>query len=111
MLVLQPERITAGLRRLINAYDGPVGGYPNIGYMPLAPVDPDKPTMTNQLRAKAATSSRRPTTTRPAAGFARQWKEMGARIIGGCCATGPEHVMALAPAELLDVQETSPATG
>ena len=46
------HRARAHLRRaprLIDAYDGPVGGYPNIGYMPLAPVDPDKPTMTNQL--------------------------------------------------------------
>ena len=93
-----PERITAGLRRLINAYDGPVGGYPNIGYMPLAPVDPDKPTMTNQLPSKSGdflqTADYYPTRL---AGFAREWKEMGARIIGGCCATGPEHVMAMAP--------------
>jgi homocysteine S-methyltransferase len=93
-----PERITAGLRRLINAYDGPVGGYPNIGYMPLAPVDPDKPTMTNQLPSKSGdflqTADYYPTRL---AEFAREWKEMGARIIGGCCATGPEHVMAMAP--------------
>ena len=24
-----------------------------------------------------------------------EWKEMGAPIIGGCCATGPEHIMAM----------------
>ena len=29
--------------------------------------------------------------------FAGQWKEMGAQIIGGCCATGPEHIKALRP--------------
>jgi len=28
---------------------------------------------------------------------AREWKEMGAQIIGGCCASGPEHIEALAP--------------
>jgi homocysteine S-methyltransferase len=93
-----PERITAGLRRLINAYDGPVGGYPNIGYMPLAPVDPDRAMMTNQLPSVSGdflqTADYYPTRL---AGFAREWKEMGARIIGGCCATGPEHVMAMAP--------------
>ena len=93
-----PERITAGLRRLIDAYDGPVGGYPNIGYMPLAPVDPDRPTMTNLLPSSSGdflqTADYYPTRL---AGFAREWKEMGARIIGGCCATGPEHVMSLAP--------------
>ena len=27
--------------------------------------------------------------------FARQWKEMGAQVIGGCCATGPEHIGAV----------------
>ena len=26
--------------------------------------------------------------------FAGTWIEMGAQIVGGCCATGPEHIMA-----------------
>ena len=93
-----PERITASLPRLTDAYDGPVGGYPNIGYMPLAPVDPDRPMMTNLLPSSSGdflqTAGYYPTRL---AAFAREWKEMGARIIGGCCGTGPEHVMALAP--------------
>jgi len=25
------------------------------------------------------------------------WLDMGAQIIGGCCATGPEHIAALRP--------------
>ena len=29
--------------------------------------------------------------------FAHEWKEMGAQIIGGCCASGPEHIMAMRP--------------
>ena len=29
--------------------------------------------------------------------FAGQWKEMGAQILGGCCASGPEHIAAMAP--------------
>ena len=94
-----PERISVGLPRLIDAYDGPTGAYPNIGYMPLAPVDPDRAMMTNQLPSVSGdflqTADYYPTRL---AGFAREWKEMGARIIGGCCATGPEHVMAMAPA-------------
>jgi homocysteine S-methyltransferase len=98
LMCTAPERISAGLPRLIDAYDGPVGAYPNIGYMPLAPVDPDKPTMTNQLPSISGdflqTADYYPTRL---AEFAREWKEMGARIIGGCCATGPEHVMAMAP--------------
>jgi len=28
---------------------------------------------------------------------AQEWKEMGAQIIGGCCASGPEHIEAIAP--------------
>ena len=98
LMCTAPERISVGLPRLIGAYDGPAGAYPNIGYMPLAPVDPDKPTMTNQLPSSSGdflqTADYYPTRL---AGFAREWKEMGARIIGGCCATGPEHVMAMAP--------------
>jgi S-methylmethionine-dependent homocysteine/selenocysteine methylase len=27
--------------------------------------------------------------------FARAWIEMGAQIVGGCCATAPEHIMAM----------------
>ena len=99
LMCTAPERISAGLPRLIDAYDGPTGAYPNIGYMPLAPVDPDKPTMTNQLPSISGdflqTADYYPTRL---AAFAREWTEMGARIIGGCCATGPEHVMAMAPA-------------
>ena len=29
--------------------------------------------------------------------FAKQWKDLGAQIIGGCCATGPEHINAMRP--------------
>jgi S-methylmethionine-dependent homocysteine/selenocysteine methylase len=28
---------------------------------------------------------------------AMEWREMGAQIIGGCCATGPEHILAMKP--------------
>ena len=28
-------------------------------------------------------------------GFARQWVEAGASIVGGCCGTGPAHIRAL----------------
>ena len=30
--------------------------------------------------------------------YAKQWKELGASVIGGCCATGPEHTRQLAVA-------------
>ncbi len=97
LMCTAPERITAGLGRLKEAFDRPVGGYPNIGYMPLAPVDPDRPRMTNQLPSRSSdflqTADYYPSRL---AGFAREWQDMGAQIIGGCCATGPEHIMAMA---------------
>jgi S-methylmethionine-dependent homocysteine/selenocysteine methylase len=27
--------------------------------------------------------------------YAKAWSEQGARIIGGCCGTGPDHIRAL----------------
>ncbi len=42
------------------------------------------------------TSSRpRPPAPSRLAEFAQEWIEMGAQIVGGCCATGPEHIMAM----------------
>jgi len=32
------------------------------------------------------------------AAFARQWRDAGAEVIGGCCGIGPEHIRALADA-------------
>ena len=29
--------------------------------------------------------------------FAREWLDLGAQIVGGCCATGPEHIAAMVP--------------
>jgi homocysteine S-methyltransferase len=98
LMCTPPEWITTGLARLRDAFDGPFGGYPNIGYMPLAPVDPDRPTMTNLLPSSSPdflqTAGYYPSRL---ATFVQEWKEMGAQIIGGCCATGPEHILAMAP--------------
>ena len=93
-----PEAISAGLPLLKSAFDGPVGAYPNIGYNPTGPVDPRRPTLTNQLPSRGAdifqTGDYSPSRL---AQFARDWKEIGAQIIGGCCATGPEHIQAMRP--------------
>ena len=34
--------------------------------------------------------------------LAKQWRERGAQIIGGCCRTGPEHIRALAECATLE---------
>ena len=92
-----PEAISAGLPILVDTFDGPVGAYPNIGYNPTGPLA-NRPTLTNALPSRGPdilqVGEYLPSRL---AEFARAWKEMGARIIGGCCATGPEHIMAMRP--------------
>ena len=92
-----PEAASAGLPILRDAYDGPVGIYPNIGYNPTGPLV-NRPQLTNQLLSAGPdilqTGLYPPTRLAELAG---EWKEMGAQIIGGCCATGPEHIMAMRP--------------
>ncbi len=93
LMCSRPEAITAGLPVLRDSYLGPIGCYPNIGYNPMAPlggspyIAEDGPDMLNthgntpsELAAQAA-----------------EWRAMGSQVIGGCCASGPEHIMALRP--------------
>jgi len=88
LMCSQPDAATATLPGLRRAFDGPVGVYPNVGYMPLAP-----------LRGKTVKEGIN-TLGVSAGDFAvraRAWVDMGAQIIGGCCGTGPEHIAALKP--------------
>ena len=95
LMCSNPEAISAGLPILADAFDGPVGAYPNLGYNPTGPLQ-NRPTLTNQLPSRGPdivqlgdySPSR-------LAEYAHEWKEMGAQIIGGCCASGPEHIMAM----------------
>ena len=96
LMCTAPEGISAGLTILRSNYDGPIGGYANIGYNPMGPVDPERPTLTNQRPSGGAdilqTAGYYPGKM---AEFAAEWKSIGAQIIGGCCATGPEHILAM----------------
>ena len=95
LMCSNPEAISAGLPRLRNAFSGPIGAYANLGYNPTGPLV-NRPMLTNQkvssgpdiLQNAEYTPSRM-------SEFARNWKRMGARIIGGCCASGPEHISAM----------------
>ena len=97
LMCSSPKAISAGLPRLQRAFSGPVGAYPNLGYNPTGPIV-NPPMLTNQkvssgpdiLQNAEYTPSRM-------AEFARDWKRMGAQIIGGCCASGPEHISAMRP--------------
>ena len=97
LMCSNPEAISAGLPVLADAFDGPVGAYPNLGYNPTGPLL-NRPMLTNQLPSQGPDIAQLDEYS-PArlAEFAREWKKMGARIIGGCCASGPEHIMAMRP--------------
>ena len=88
LMCSRPEDISATLPGLREAFDGPVGAYPNIGYQPLAPLSAGS--TGNPIERGDYTPAR-------LAEFAGQWIEMGAQIVGGCCATGPEHIDAMRP--------------
>ena len=79
--------ISAGLPKLRRAFSGPIGAYPNTGYRRAGkPLGPDQ-----QWHGLD-------TTTYAPANLAADgvaWLGMGAQIIGGCCATTPEHIAAL----------------
>jgi homocysteine S-methyltransferase len=90
LMCSSPEAISVTLPRLRQAFDGPVGAYPNVGYNPMAPVGGRVHLGPDLISAGAASPSR-------LAEFAQEWIEMGAQIVGGCCATGPEHILAMKP--------------
>ena len=97
LMCSNPESVSAGLPILRQAFAGPVGAYPNLGYNPTGPLA-DRPMLTNQ-KPSAGVDILQNADYYPSrmAEFAGLWKEMGAQIIGGCCASGPEHIAAMAP--------------
>ena len=85
-----PETISAALPKLREAFDGPIGGYANIGYKRA----PDRVANPAEQYHRIDVGAYTP---EPYAGIGRKWLDMGAQIGGGCCATGPEHIAALRP--------------
>ena len=83
-----PEPTTVALAKLRDAFDGPAGAYAHIGYDPV-PEDQRRPGQVwHVLEAPDYPPER-------FAGFGRQWLDLGAQVIGGCCATTPDHIAAL----------------
>jgi S-methylmethionine-dependent homocysteine/selenocysteine methylase len=95
LMCSDPKSVSAGLPILVDSFDGPVGAYPNLGYNPTGPIE-NRPMLTNQQPSRGPDIFQLGEYS-PArlAAFAQEWKEMGARIIGGCCASGPEHIMSM----------------
>ena len=85
-----PEEITAVFPRIRQAFDGPIGAYANIGYRG----DPKAPGDSSRQWHRIDVGENSPDRY---AEYARGWLAEGAQIIGGCCASGLEHIAALRP--------------
>jgi S-methylmethionine-dependent homocysteine/selenocysteine methylase len=79
-----PVVITAALRELRALTSLPLGAYANAG----------------RVDDRVGWSPDERMTGNRYAGYAREWLDLGARVIGGCCGTNPEHTAALR--ELID---------
>ena len=90
IMCTRPGPTDAALKKLRDAFDGVAGAYPNVGYNPMAPVK-------GRLRSGPDIIS--PTADPPSmvAEYAARWVDEDVRIIGGCCASGPEHILAMRP--------------
>ena len=78
----EPRHVTDRLPGLRAAFDSAIGAYANIGYRYHTTADDD-------LFGEH--------TPERYAGYGRGWLDAGAQVVGGCCATGPEHIEALRP--------------
>jgi homocysteine S-methyltransferase len=89
LMCSEPPAISASLPRLRAAWDGPIGAYANIGYK--------KNPRFGEAGEQWHTIDQATYPPARYADFAREWVAIGAQIVGGCCATGPEHVEAIEP--------------
>ncbi|MDP8921481.1 MAG: homocysteine S-methyltransferase family protein [Chloroflexota bacterium] len=76
-----PDDCRAGLRELAAARSAATGIYPHVGRF-----DPPEWLFTDEYPPDRYLAE------------ARGWVQMGARVVGGCCGTTPEHIRALASA-------------
>lgn len=87
-----PEAISATLPSLRAAFTGPIGAYANVGYKRAITTAPPRYPESQYHGIDIGEN-----TPERYAEYARQWRTIGAQIIGGCCATTPAHIAALAP--------------
>ena len=85
-----PEAISAALPALRAATSGPIGAYANA----LTGFKSDYE-MGGQPGEGRETPARGDLGPEAYAGFAREWRTMGAEIVGGCCGIGPDHIAEL----------------
>ena len=77
-----PETVTAAMPALVVAFPN-VGGYAN-GFQSIAGLDAGGTT--------ADLKARKDLTPDAYADYALDWAKAGAKVIGGCCEVGPEHI-------------------
>jgi citrate lyase subunit beta/citryl-CoA lyase len=87
LMCSKPPAISAGLPKLRKAFKGPIGAYPGVGYTPRAGGFEKG----GQFHGLDTTSY----TPQNMADDGKAWLAMGAQIVGGCCATTPDHIAAL----------------
>ncbi|MCZ6778883.1 MAG: homocysteine S-methyltransferase family protein [Acidobacteria bacterium] len=88
LMCTQPAGISAGLPKLRKAFKGPIGAYAELGYE-------ENPKFGTSAGEQFFVVEKLGYTPERYAEFALEWKKMGAQVIGGCCATGPEHIKAV----------------
>jgi len=84
-----PADLAAAVPRLAAACRKPAGAFAMIGRF-------DPPSWKFEFHPQFSATEECP--PEAYARFARQWRDTGARILGGCCGTTPEHIRALAAA-------------
>ncbi|MCH8206264.1 MAG: homocysteine S-methyltransferase family protein [Chloroflexi bacterium] len=89
LMCSSPEAISASLPRLLDVFDGTVGAYANVGYGSNPRFGESAGELWHLLKDDYPPERY--------AEFAAEWREMGARIIGGCCATTPAHIESIRP--------------
>ncbi len=80
-----PFAITEGLKELKELTQKPIGGYPNVFNVP------DGWTLDNDIQVSV-----RDLSVEKFLEFAKEWRNLGATIIGGCCGIGPKFIKAVA---------------
>lgn len=90
LMCSDPDATSASLPKLRAAWSGPIGAYANIGYRKNQGFQGADGQHWHTIDQETHTPERY-------ALYAAEWLEMGAQIVGGCCATGPEHIAALRP--------------
>ena len=88
-MCVPPDYIATTLPRLRAVYDGPIGAYANIGYKNTRREVAYPTTQFLEIQVEH--------TPGDYAACVHDWLDMGAQIIGGCCASTPEHIAALRP--------------